>query len=82
MPKLARVSIIVISLLAILATITVVVLPIALSRYIRRNMITILRERFDSDVEIKGLQVIALPYVYASVERVVLRHKGRTASHR
>ncbi|MGD0008459.1 MAG: AsmA-like C-terminal region-containing protein [Terriglobia bacterium] len=78
MPKLARVSIIVISLLAILATITVVVLPIALSRYIRRNMITILRERFDSDVEIKGLQVIALPYVYASVERVVLRHKGRT----
>ena len=82
MPKLARVSIIVVSLLAILAAITVVVLPIALSRYIRRNVVTILRERFDSDVEIKGLRVIALPMSMRPLRESFFVTKAAPASHR
>jgi hypothetical protein len=76
--RLTRIGIFALSAVAILATIAVIVVPIALSRFVRRNLTAVLQERFGSQVEIKSLQLVVIPHVYAAAGDIVLRYKGRT----
>jgi hypothetical protein len=75
---LARIGIFTLSAVAILASIAVIVVPLAMSRFVRRNLTAVLQERFGSQVEIKSLQVLVIPHVYAAAGDIVLRYKGRT----
>lgn len=54
------------------------VLTIGLRNDIKRSIETILRDRFESDVEIQNLQVFVFPHIHATAKGIVLRHKGRT----
>lgn len=78
MARAARIGIVLLSVMAILAGAAIIALPFVLSHFLRTNLTAFLQERFGSRVEIKGLQVMVLPHVYASAEDVVLRYKGRT----
>ena len=78
MARAARIGIIILSVMAILVVGAVIALPLVLSHYLKQNLTAVLQERFSSQVEIKGLQVMVLPHVYASAEDIVLRYKGRT----
>lgn len=42
------------------------------------EVVDILRERFDSEVEIRELRVLIFPQVYVAASGVVLRYEGRT----
>src|ERR1700676_2539593 len=78
MARAAHIGIILLSVMAILVVGAVIALPIFLSHFLKQNLTAVLQERFNSQVEIKGLQVMILPHVYASAEDIVLRIKGRT----
>ncbi len=78
MARAAHIGIILLSVMAILVVGAVIALPIFLSHFLKQNLTAVLQERFDSQVEMKGLQVMVLPHVYASAEDIVLRYKGRT----
>src|ERR1700675_2600295 len=78
MARAAHIGIIALSVMAILVVAAVIALPILLSHFLKKNLTAVLQERFSSQVEIKGLQVMVLPHVYASAEDIVLRYKGRT----
>jgi len=75
---LARAGLVLISIAAIFGVVAIVFAPIVLSRYIKRNLTAILQERFGSQVEVKTVQVLLVPHVYASAGDIVLRYKGRT----
>jgi len=48
------------------------------SPYIRDRFVKVLKERFESEVDLKNFQISLFPHVRASGEELVLRHKGRT----
>ncbi len=52
-------------------------LTVGLRGILRRNVETVLRERFESDVEIKDLQVFVFPRIHVQAHSIVLRFKGR-----
>ncbi len=78
MSRLARIGLFLLSLVAITAAVAVIFLPIIMSRYIKRSIVAVLQDRFGSEVQIKTLQVLLVPHVYASAGDIVLRYRGRT----
>ena len=48
------------------------------SGYVKRTVITVLRQRFNGEVEIRNLRVFIFPRVYVTAYGIVLRREGRT----
>lgn len=63
---------------ALVVTVILVSLPIAITPGLRVRLTEALGERFGSDVELASLRVSLLPRLRVSSDGVVLRHKGRT----
>ncbi|MFZ0035891.1 MAG: hypothetical protein WAK91_00610 [Candidatus Acidiferrales bacterium] len=64
--------------IAIICTLASVALTIGLHKYLKSAVITVLRERFNSDVEIGSLRILVFPRVFVSASGIVLRRGGRT----
>ncbi len=67
-----------IGVLVILATIASVALTLSLRGVVKSMVITALRERFNSEVEIRDLRILIFPRVYVAADGIALRHEGRT----
>jgi hypothetical protein len=69
-------------LAAVLAALLIIAAAVGLAPRLRpiieRTMLTVLRERFQSDVQMKDLQIFVFPRIYAQAGGIVLRHRGRT----
>lgn len=76
--RLKKKTILIAGLAALLISVAAVGLAIGLRPIIERSILTVLRERFQSDVQIKDLQVFVFPRIYALAGGIVLRHHGRT----
>src|SRR5438067_5594894 len=48
------------------------------SGFAKAQLIRVLRERYQSDVELRSLSISLFPYLRATGEDLILRHKGRT----
>ncbi len=64
--------------IAVICTLASVALTIGLHKYLKSAVITVLRERFNSDVEIGSLRILVFPRVFVSASGIVLRRGGRT----
>lgn len=76
--RLKKKTILIAGLAALLISVAAGVLAIELRPILERRILTVLRERFQSDVQIKDLQVYVFPRIYALAGGLVLRHHGRT----
>ena len=64
--------------IAIICTLASVALTVGLHNYVKSAVITVLRERYNSDVQIGDLRIVIFPRVFITATKVVLRHEGRT----
>jgi hypothetical protein len=64
--------------IAIICTLASLALTIGLHKYVKSAVITVLRERYNSDVQIRDMRILIFPRVYVTATGVVLRHEGRT----
>jgi hypothetical protein len=76
--RLKKKTILIVGLAALLISVAAAVMATRVRPVIERTMLTVLRERFQSDVEIKDLQVFVFPRIYALAGGIVFRHHGRT----
>jgi hypothetical protein len=64
--------------IAIICAIASAALTIGLHKYVKSAVITVLRERYNSDVQIRDIRILIFPRVYITATGVVLRRGGRT----
>ncbi|MFZ0738874.1 MAG: AsmA-like C-terminal region-containing protein [Candidatus Acidiferrales bacterium] len=76
--RVGRIIIWTIAAAAMLCAALSIGLTIGFRGYLKRAVVTVLRERFESDVQIQDIRVFILPRIYVTAQGVVLRHKGRT----
>src|SRR5713226_3434855 len=80
MPRLSRLQKWLAGLGLLIVTVAVALFYISsrLGPGLRKRVIAIVRERYQSDVELKSLELSLFPHVLAKGEGLVLRHHGRT----
>jgi hypothetical protein len=76
--KWIRIAAWTIGVVAILSVAASIALTYGLRGFVKSAVITVLRERFDSEVEIRDIRILIFPRVYVVAYGIVLRHEGRT----
>jgi hypothetical protein len=76
--KQVRITLAIISVLLLVVAITLIALVRHINPIVRSRAVAMLRNRFDSDVELRDLQVTLFPQLAVHGAGLILRHHGRT----
>src|SRR6478672_11960534 len=76
--KQVRITLAIISVLLLVVALTLIALVRHINPIVRSRAVAMLRNRFDSDVELRDLQVTLFPQLAVRGAGLILRHHGRT----
>jgi hypothetical protein len=76
--KKVRITLAILSVLLLLIAVTLITVVRHINPIVRSRAVAMLRNRFDSDVELRDLQVTLFPQLAIHGAGLILRHHGRT----